>query len=400
MRQLRILFLAPQLPWPLDTGGKIRTHYLLRALARHHQVQLLTFGDPRTESAAVQAMEALDASCRLVPRPGRPGQLVHLIQGLTGPQPYNIRKYQSRDLERALGQMARGVDVVHCDHIHMAPHGARAGLPYVVDEHNIETVIWDRFARDAEESLPRRLLFRQQAFWLRRVERDLCSRAAMVLLCSPVDRTALFDLIGPHGQPPTCIVPNGVDVDFFSRPGPAQASDHIFFTGSMDWAPNENAVLTFLDEIWPRIRQQLPGLPFYVVGRNPTPRLLERDQRDDVHVTGTVPDVRPFMRGARALVVPIRVGGGTRLKILEAFAARVPVVSTAIGIEGIEAHDGQHYLRAESAGDFAEALQRLAQQPALRQTLVEAAFDLAQGRYSWDAVGDRLAQEYTQRFTG
>jgi len=400
MRPLRILFLAPQVPWPLDTGGKIRTHYLLRALARAHRVQVLTFGDRQADSEGVAAISRMGADCELVARPGRVGQLVQLARGLIGPLPYNIRKYQSLALGRRLRHLAREHDLVHCDHIHMAPYGPAAALPYAVDEHNVETVIWDRFARDDEEPLPKRALFAQQAFWLRRVERDLCSRAAVVLLCSQVDQAALLDLIGTRRHPSTQVVPNGVDVELFSQPGPAEVKGHIFFTGSMDWAPNENAVLAFLDEMWPQIRHALSGLSFYVVGRNPTPRLLERHQRDDVHITGTVPDVRPFMRGAIALVVPMRVGGGTRLKILEAFAARVPVVSTAIGIEGITAEDGVHYLRAESAGDFAAALTRLKQGPALGQKLAEAGFGLAQSQYSWDAVGGRLAQEYADRFGG
>jgi len=395
---LRVLFLAPQVPWPLDTGGKIRTRYLLRALARAHRVKVLAFGDRQADSEGVAAISRMGADCELIARPGRVGELIQLARGLAGPVPCNIRKYQSLAFGRRLRQLAPEQDLVHCDHIHMARYGATTGLPYAVDEHNVETLIWDRFARDDQEPLLKRALFAQQAFLLRRVERDLCSRASMVTLCSRADQTALLELIGGHRHPPTQVIPNGVDVEFFSETGPAEVKGHIFFTGSMDWAPNENAVLAFLDEMWPEIRRAMAGLSFYVVGRRPTRRLWERHRRDGVHITGTVPDVRPFMRGALALVVPMRVGGGTRLKILEAFAARVPVVSTAIGIEGITAEDGVHYLRAESVADFAAALTRLRQDPARGRKLTEAAFGLAQDHYSWDAAGGRLAQEYADRF--
>jgi glycosyltransferase involved in cell wall biosynthesis len=261
----------------------------------------------------------------------------------------------------------------------------------------VETLIWERFVRDEEEPLYRRALYLQQSFWLRRTESRLCGQAALVLVCSRADQLALQQLVKSHA-PLTQIVPNGVDTDYFSAEGPAASEGHLFFTGSMDWAPNENAVLSFLDEIWPEVRRVQPEVPFYVVGRNPSSRLRSRHGRDGVRITGTVPDVRPYMRRALALLVPMRVGGGTRLKILEAFAARVPVVSTAIGIEGIDAEPGVHYLQAESATDFAEAVTRLKQDPGLGRSLAAAAGELATTRYSWDAVSDTLACAYADRF--
>lgn len=399
MAELRILFLAPRIPWPLDTGGKIRTYYLLKALARHHQVRVITFGSIADDGPGLGAIHELGAQCELFP----PGEIVdraiQLVLGLAGPIPYNIRKYTFPRIGQRIRQLAlkREVDLLHCDHLHMAPYGPLADLPFVVDEHNVETIIWERFSRDDQEPLHRRLLFMQQAFWLRRVERDLCRRAALILLCSESDERAL-QLLASHPQLRTKVVPNGVDIEYFSADGPAEGSGHVFFTGSMDWAPNENAVLAFLDEIWPAMRDRLPDLAFYVVGRNPSPRLSRRGEMAGVCVTGTVPDVRPYMRGALALLVPMRVGGGTRLKILEAFAARVPVISTALGIEGIDATPNVHYLRAESAEEFADAASRLREDSGIRRSLVQSAFELASERYSWDAVGDELARAYGQRF--
>jgi sugar transferase (PEP-CTERM/EpsH1 system associated) len=399
-KRLRVLFLSPRIPWPLDSGGKIRTYYLLRALARHHQVRVLTFGDA-SETEGLRAVRELGASCERFSWPGRLGELVRKVRGLVGPVPYTIWKYQSAALRRRALELcrARAVDVVHCDHLHMATYGALCRLPYVVDQHNVEFVIWERFARDPHEPIFRRLLFWQQGLWLKQLERDLCTRASKVLVCSRVDEGNMLQLIGRAPGRETRVVPNGVDVEYFSANGPAEGpGGHLFFTGSMDWAPNQNAVLSFLDVMWPEIRRQLPGLAFYVVGRHPGPDLRARHGADGIHVTGTVADVRPYMRGAVALVVPMRVGGGTRLKILEAFAARVPVISTAVGAEGIDAEDGVHYLRAESAGEFAAAIRRLQADPALAASLTEAGYQLVEQRYSWDVVGEELARSYAERY--
>jgi sugar transferase (PEP-CTERM/EpsH1 system associated) len=403
-RPLRILFLAPRLPWPLDTGGKIRTYYLLRALARRHEVTLLSFLDPEdSEREGPRELVRLGIPHELVPSPSRLHLLFSLGLGLAGPTPFTIRKYQVGALAARVAARARRgeVDLVHCDHLHMAPYGARARLPFVVDEHNVETVIWERFASDRSEPWWKRLVFREQALWLRRLEAELCRRASLVLTCSSVDREVLRTIAGgPRALAEGLVVPNGVDLEAFGEPGPSATGGggHLVFTGSMDWAPNENAAHAFLDEIWPAVRASLGAVRFYIVGRNPSGRLRSRARPGEVVVTGTVPDVRPFLRNALALVVPMRVGGGTRLKILEAFAARIPVVSTRVGIEGIEARPGEHYLAAEDARGFADALQRLAAEPALRRELTEAGHRLAAERYSWAAVGARLAEVYAERF--
>jgi glycosyltransferase involved in cell wall biosynthesis len=166
----------------------------------------------------------------------------------------------------------------------------------------------------------------------------------------------------------------------------------------MDWLPNEDAALHFLDEMWPVVQRRLPGRQFVVAGRNPGPRLRRRAERGQIVITGTVDDIRPFLREALALVVPMRAGGGTRLKILEAFAASSPVVSSSIGIEGIEARPNIEYLAAESAAEFADRLYQLASNPRLRAELTVAASRLARERYSWDAIASDLAREYSARF--
>ena len=401
MDSLDILFLAPRIPWPLDTGGKIRTFYILRSLARHHRVKLLTFRDRQTSVAdGLRELQEANIWYELFDKPGMVSRAKNLARGALGPVPITVRKYQNDAmLRRVMNLSSDGdVDLVHCDHVHMAPYGSASPAPFVMDEHNVESLIWERFSQDEAEPLHKRLLFKQQAYLLGRLEARLATEAALVTLCSEADEAAIHEMCAPQ-EPRTRVVPNGVDLSYFSAPGPVELSDHVFFTGSMDWAPNENAVLTFLDEIWPQVRRQVPEVNFAVVGRNPSATLRNKGRDSGVTVTGTVPDVRPYMREALALLVPMRVGGGTRLKILEAFAARVPVVSTALGIEGIEAVPDEHYLLAETAGEFAEQISRLQTDLKLRNEMVEAGHDLVARRYSWDAIGDQLAEVYVERFS-
>jgi len=409
---LQIVFLAPRLPWPLDTGGKIRTYHLLRVLARRHELRLLALSDLRggntDEERGCDALRRLGAEVELFRSPP-------LWQRALGGRlravalPLTVARYQHAAVAARLQMLARRgqLDVLHCDHLHLAVYATEVKRPFVIDEHNVETVIWDRFARDRAEPLVKRLLFRHQASLFRRLEARLCRQASLVLLCSRTDEDVLLQMLrgggvegGALARTPasTMVVPNGVDLEYFAAPVEARGHGHVVFTGSMDWPPNENAVLTFLDEIWPLMREEIPSRRLLVVGRNPSARLVGRARAAGVEVTGTVPDIRPFLRGALALVVPMRVGGGTRLKILEAFAAGVPVISTRVGAEGIDAAGGVHYLPAETATDFAARARELQQEPGLRSALVSAARALARDRYSWEAIGEHLAMEYTTRF--
>jgi len=360
----------------------------------------VTFASGAQDAEALAEMGRLGIRCELVPGATRLERLTQMVRGAIGPLPINVRKYQSEALEKRVCELVRdGVDVVHCDHLHMGLYGLRSSVPFVMDEHNIETLIFERLARDESEPAWKRLVFRQQAFWLGRLERRLASAASLVLFCSAIDQGVLTGML-PGATLSAKVVPNGVDVEYFGEAGPALPSG-IVFTGAMDWAPNGKAILLFVEKAWPLVRRQLPDTKLTVVGRNPSASLREAlCAAGGVEVTGTVDDVRPYLRGAMAMIVPIRVGSGTRLKIFTAFAARTPVISTAVGIEGIEAVPGVHYLQAETAEEFVDRAVRLQRDPALRDRIVEAALNLTHQRYSWEMIGVDLALEYARRFGG
>jgi glycosyltransferase involved in cell wall biosynthesis len=218
---------------------------------------------------------------------------------------------------------------------------------------------------------------------MRRAEAAACARARLTIAVSEPDRHMLAAL-APRAR--VVAVPTGVDTAYFSRNGSRDHTAHLVFTGSMDWFPNEDGILHFMEAILPAIRREVPEVSLTVVGRQPSPRLRARAGRAGVRVTGTVDDVRPYVAEASVYVVPLRVGGGTRLKIFEALAMGKAVVSTRVGAEGLPLEPGTHFIQADAPADFADAVVGLLRSPARRQQLADAGRTLVQARYSWAQV--------------
>jgi len=261
-------------------------------------------------------------------------------------------------------------------------------------------VVWQRVAEHASNPLMRQLL-RQQAKRVAQHESDRLEVMQRVLCCSTEDRDRLLELApqqAAQGDPdPFRVIPNGVDLESFDGVEPADfPGTPMVFVGSMDWAPNSDGVVWFAREILPLIRQQIPDATFFAVGRNPPANVQELASIEGVSVSGAVPDVRPYVLGARVCPVPLRSGSGTRLKILEAFAARRPVVSTRIGAEGIAVTDEENLLLADDPEAFAAAVIRVVKDAELSGRLGEAGRALAEERYSWRAIGEQVAALYDE----
>jgi glycosyltransferase involved in cell wall biosynthesis len=218
---------------------------------------------------------------------------------------------------------------------------------------------------------------------LRRAEAAACTRADLTIAVSEDDRRRLAS-IAPRSR--TTAVPTGVDTSYFKPAGRPEVPGRLVFSGSMDWHPNEDAVIHFGESILPRIRERVPGASFVVVGRNPSTRLVEAAKRTGMELTGTVDDVRPHVDEAAVYVVPLRAGSGTRLKIFEAFAMGKAVVSTTLGAEGLDVEPGRNVILADEPDDFARAVVALLADRDRRQALGHAARALVEERYSWDRV--------------
>jgi glycosyltransferase involved in cell wall biosynthesis len=286
-------------------------------------------------------------------------------------------------------------DIVHIDHINMAAYvstiQAVTDAPIVYDWHNIESEAMRRYS--AKVSSPLHKIY--AAFTAERlaaVEKQALGNAFGHVVCSERERGELHR-IAPHAR--VAVVENGVDTRFFAdAPEPLSARRRIIFVGSLDYHANVEAAIFFSRTVWPLIRERFPEWRFTLVGSNPVPAVVALSQEKNVEVTGTVADVRPFYRQALAAIVPLRIGGGTRLKILEAMAAGVPVVSTTLGAEGLALCPGVNVLIADKPEDWLSHLEALSVDSNLWRSMVEAGLALVQSRYDWEVLGGLLYATY------
>lgn len=384
-RALRILWIKVGGLWPPTAGGRLRTFHTLKGLSERHAVTLLTTHGPGDDLPGLR--RALPR-CEVVslphaaPKQGTRGFALALVRSWLGPQPVDLARWKVPALRAlARGRLAAGdVDLVVTDFLVTAPSVPPTGrVPNVLFEHNVEHVIWSRLAA-AERRPWRRRLLSFEARKMKAVEADACRRASSVLAVSEVDRAGL-SRIAPEAH--VDAIPTGVDVDYF-RPDESSTPQGLVFTGAMDWYPNEDGILWFLADVLPRIRASHPGTPFRIVGRNPSARLrAAAEATGGVTVTGTVADVRPDMNAAAVYVVPLRTGGGTRLKVLEALAMGKAVVSTTVGAEGLPLRPDEHLVLADGAESFARAVSSLLGDDTRRRSLGEAGRRLVVARYGW-----------------
>ena len=371
-----LLFVSPQFLFPMDAGGKIRTANILKHMkGGAFRIHLLA---PAAAEQAARWRSCIDEVCddftAFEPAPGDAAAQARRALGLVSPLPVSVWTDARPDARRAVAAALSGPpapDLVVFDYIHaMALAPARIPAPSVVFTHNVETEIFERHAKVATG--PMKLVYALEAAKMRRFERREAARVDGVLAVS--ERDAEFFRRRTDARR-VAAIPTGVDLEFFSYVAPsANAAPIVVFTGSMDWRANQDGLAWFLDAVWPKIAAARPDASFRVIGKNPPPGLVAaaRERGFDWTFTGFVDDVRDHARGA-VYVIPLRAGGGTRIKAFEAMAMGPPVVSTALGVEGLGLEAGRHYLEAADAGGFAQRVLSLLEDPARRRALSEAA---------------------------
>jgi len=389
MSALRILFVALSVPYPPSNGHRLRNWALLQALAEEgHEVTLLSFAEAHELAGDFPALSKLCRDVQFVRLPPTAGNGQALYWGrlrtFFSPQPYGAWRFRSTEMRATLENLfANGeFDVVICDDIYHAQNLADvSAAPVLLNKHDITHVIVRRYL--AHERNPAKSAYGWVEYWkLRRWEAQACGSFEGVLACSEADR-ALLKALCPSAR--VAVLPNVIDVREYVQQG-ADDGRTLLYVGAMDWYPNEDAVKFFLSQIFPKL-ETIPGIRFRIAGRNPSESLLRRSaEMPAVEFTGLVPDIRSEIAPAALCVVPLRIGSGTRLKILEAAAMQKSIVSTRIGAEGLHLKDGEEIALADQPGEFARAVAGLLADPARRRAMGQAARRRVEEEYSVSAL--------------
>ena len=393
----RILLLTPQIPYPPQQGTTIRNYNLIRQLAKTHEIHLLSLDEEPGRLASCGPLIELCRTAAAFPiAPRSMGK--RLRATLLSPLPDMALRLRSDELEDGLATRLSGqdFDVIQAEGIEMASHilSLPRGKPTIVfDDHNAEYVLQKR-AFETDALLPSRwpaaLYSLIQWRKLGNYERRVCRHADRVVVCSQADRLALERLVP---ELPVSVIPNGVDIDYY-QPEDVEIPNRLVFTGKMDFRPNVDAVLWLYDEVIPRLRELVPGIHLCVAGKNPHPRLSPLRRDLEVTLTGQVPDIRPYISQAALYVVPLRIGGGTRLKVLEAMAMGKAVLSTSLGCEGLDVTPGRDIILADTPEDFALKAAALLNDPPTRKVMGRRARKLVEERYDWRTIIPRFDAVY------
>jgi sugar transferase (PEP-CTERM/EpsH1 system associated) len=390
---MRILWIKAGGLVPPDTGGKIRSYNILRELARHHTITFFSFYGAHAHDVHHELETLFSVFCvpLKLPRSGSAAELCGYIANLFSSEPYTVNKYCRPEVRKQLTSVLQqeNYDIILCDFLTPAAlipwnwHG-----PKVIFTHNVEAVIWRRHYEVAHNPLWKALSWYE---WrrMKAAEERYLKRADHVLAVSENDRNTFSSFLDPGKL---TVIQTGVDVDYFKPLSEVEQPYSLVFTGSMDWLPNEDGVVYFAKEILPLIRRQVPDISLRVVGRKPSATLQSLAARQgQVELTGWVEDVRPFLARGAVCIVPLRIGGGTRLKIFEAMAMGKAVVSTSIGAEGLPVRDGENILLADDPVTFTQSVVSLLRDPIRRREIGLAARKLVAEKYSWAKVTEDFA---------
>ena len=387
---MRVLFLAGACPYPPNSGGTMRTYNLLIRLCHRHEITLVAPSAREVDLAKafggrLERVIAVEAPSRSMSR-----SLVSLLS----PLPYIVKAHENPAMAQAVRQAlcSGSFDLLHCDSISaIQAVQTDSTLPMVFNAHNVEAVIWERYVR--EERRPwMQLILRSQ---LKKVVSYEQSRLPIFDWCVAVSEEDRAEIQRRYGIKNSGVTANGVDLDYYQL-SPDSGALNAVFVGSLDWRPNQDAARWFLDSIWPLIGDELPEATFTLVGRRPPKWIRRLCARARVSLRADVLDVRDYLAKAGIVVVPLRIGGGSRLKILEAMAAGRCVISTTVGAEGLQVRDGEHLVIADDPAVFANRAISLLRDSARRQRIAQAGRALVESRYGWDSIVPRMEDAWNR----
>ncbi|MCG9126489.1 glycosyltransferase [Candidatus Poribacteria bacterium] len=391
---MKILFLSPTLPYPLTDGGRIRVFNLLKQIAIENDVTLLALETQDSDKDSITNIQDLDVKVHLVENDTSPPTISinTIISSLINKKPITVTRYDISAYKQKFKELlnTQSYDVVHYEMLHTAQFHVETDLPSVLSLQNVDSAIWGRLQQETINP------FYKLAYWtqfraFKQYEATLCPLFNVVTCTSDIDAAEFHQYCSDNR---VVVIPNGVDVTHFSPETTSQALAHLIYIGSMDWFPNEDAVTFFSKEVLPIIQKSVPDVRFTIVGGNPSERILQLAKEEAIEVTGRVPEIKPYFAKATIFVVPLRIGSGTRLKILEALAMGKAVVSTTVGAEGLSLQNREEIIIADEPVNFAEEVVRLLTIPSLRNEIGKNGRKKVEQEYDWRNIAEKLIGIY------
>jgi glycosyltransferase involved in cell wall biosynthesis len=392
----KVLVVSAHLPFPPRWGFGTRVYQLMRQIASRHDATLLCYAAPGDENVERLRQEF---PVEVVHRPKQRvlRKRASQLRSLASRVPYDVWTTHSREMQGVIDRLCaeHGFEIVQLESTLLELFRFPPESQIVLDEHNVDYEVYARM-HETERSPLRRAFYRSQERRFVRFEQRSWQRVAAVVATS--EREA--EIMRRHA-PDTLVtaVPNGVDVEYFRPDSAPVEPGTLVFNGVLDYRPNLDGVNFLVDEVLPLVREHRPDVKVSVVGRG-SESAVEALRRRGVDATGEVPDVRPYLQGAEVVVVPIRMGSGTRLKVVEGLALGKPVVSTTLGCEGVNVRDGEHLLIGDTAEVFALQILHLFEHPEVGEALGRAGRELTEREYSWDYAGERLEEVYQLSLQG
>ncbi len=393
---MKILHLMPYSPFPMTFGGALREYYIMKNLAEEHELTVVTYGTSEEKFEMKQRLDDKINEIHTISDPmarsyRRMSQLFALCTNKSYAYWHSYKKEMQLLLDDLLAK--NDFDLIQTEFSMMGNMDLKSDALKVLDAHNVE---YDNFRRmyEKSDSLLRSRFYHREYQKMYQEEIASFKQQDMLFTTSERDKE-IIDQDVP--EVPKRVIPNGVDTSYFSSSDDASEPYSLVFTGMMAYVPNDDGMLYFIDEILPLIREQIPQTKLYVVGKRPTKALKSR-AGDHIQITGFVDDVRPYIDKASVYVVPLRMGGGTRLKVLEALSMKKAVVSTSIGCEGIDVEDGESIFVQDDPAAFADRVVELLKSKEKRKRISENGYQVVKEKYEWNVVGKKMLEIYDSLF--
>lgn len=392
---MKILVVSTKIPFPIIDGHTLRTYNLLKQTARQHDVYLLSFYQTDLELTGIEHLRSIckDVKVLSVPSMNSKKRLFFtILRSIFSLIPFSVLKYKSSQMEQDIEQIVKEnkIDLIHFDLLPLSQYAKiNNKLPTLLVDHNIESALLARRIR--REKWPGKIFFWLDWLKLKRFETHSLTTVDLTVTVSRADKDGLQQL-SPGSR--VTVVENGVDTSYFQTSEVAEDEHSLVYVGGLNWFPNQDAIDYFHDNILPLIKKYIPDIKLRVIGKRPAKNKSFADPA--IELMGFVDDDRPYVSKAAVFIVPLRVGGGTRLKILNALSMKKAVVSTSIGCEGLNVRDGENILIADKAEEFAAAVIRLLHSPCERQRLGEAGRQLVRQEYEWNVIAAKMEKAYSQ----